>query len=270
MAGTRGTAGTGKAPARAGSRDGGGSFQRGLSVLVAVAEAGEARVPEVVRDTRLPLSTVYRYLRVLRDAQFVEERGDGSYALGWRLLELSGQQLTRTRLVELGHSFLHELSEATGETAVLTVRVGTQAMCLRQVESRHPIRMAFKINQLLPLYAGAGQRMLLAHAPDTVIDRVLDRPLRQFTGGTLERDRIRRDVQEIRRNGFLVSHGELSKGAVAVAAPVFANGEIACSITVAGPKDRCSRSWVGHTQATLRPSCQRLTEVLEQHPRTAE
>ncbi|TWP35777.1 IclR family transcriptional regulator [Leekyejoonella antrihumi] len=245
--------------------DQGGSFQRGLSVLVAVAEAGEARAEEIVRDTELPLSTVYRYLRTLRTMEFVEER-DGSYVPGWRLLELSGQQLTRTRLVELGHSFLRELSESTGETAVLTVRVGTQAMCLRQVESRHPIRMAFKIGQLLPLYAGAGQRMLLAHAPETVVERILDHPLRHFTTATMDREHILHDLQQIRRSGFLVSHGELSEGAVAVAAPVFADGEIACSITVAGPKDRCSRSWVKHARGTLLMSCQQLAEVFEQHP----
>ncbi|WP_347354630.1 IclR family transcriptional regulator, partial [Intrasporangium sp.] len=242
-----------------------GAFQRGLRVLVSVAEAGEARADEIAEDTSLPLSTVYRYLRTLREAQFVEER-DGSYVLGWRLLELSGQHLTHTRLLELGHAFLRELSETTGETAVLTVRVGTQAICLRQVESDQPIRMAFKINQLLPLHAGAGQRMLLAHAPAAVVERVLAQPLRHITAATLDRALVVREIEQIRRRGFLVSHGELSEGAVAVAVPVFAGGEIACSITVAGPAYRCSRSWVTRTRAALRASAQQLSEVLDQRP----
>ncbi|MDN5797586.1 MAG: IclR family transcriptional regulator [Intrasporangium sp.] len=245
---------------------GAGAFQRGLRVLVTVAESGEARAEEIARDSALPLSTVYRYLRTLREIQFVEER-DGSYVLGWRLLELSGQHLTHTRLVELGHAFLRELSEVTGETAVLTVRVGTQAMCLRQVESDHPIRMAFKINQLLPLYAGAGQRMLLAHAPTTVVERVLGQPLRHITTATLDRARIIQEIEQTRRSGFLISHGELSEGAVAVAVPVFAGGEIACSITVAGPRSRCSRTWVTNTRSALRASAQKLSEVLDHRPR---
>lgn len=243
-----------------------GSFHRGLSVLISVAESGESRADQIARDTDLPLSTAYRYLRTLRELDFVEER-DGSYVPGWRLLELSGQHLTHTRLVELGHSFLRELSEATGETAVLTVRVGAQAMCLRQVESHHAIRMAFKINQLLPLYAGAGQRMLLAHAPTTVIERVLELPLRHITLATLDRAHVLREVEQIRRNGFLVSHGEISDGAVAVAVPVFANGEIACSLTVAGPENRCSRTWVTHARTALRTTSHQLGSVLEQRPR---
>lgn len=244
------------------------SFQRGLRVLINVAENGEARADQVAADTGLPLSTVYRYLRTLRSMDLVEER-DGSYVAGWRLVELSGQHLTHTRLVELGHSFLRDLSEATGETAVLTVRVGTQAMCLRQVESHHAIRMAFRINQLLPLYAGAGQRMLLAHAPRAVVERVVNQPLRHITKGTLDRAHILAEVEQIRRNGFVVSHGELSEGAVAVAVPVFANGEVACSLTVAGPESRCTSRWVSRTRTSLRATSRQLAEVLDQHPATA-
>lgn len=240
-------------------------FRRGLRVLITVAESGEARADEIAGEIGVPRSTVYRYLRVLRDLDLVEER-DGSYVPGWRLLELSGQDLTRTMLVELGHPFLRELSEATGETAVLTVRVGTQAVCLRQVESHHAIRMAFHINQLLPLYAGAGQRMLLAFAPEAVAERVLDRPLRHYTGATLDPAQVRRDIERIRRDRFLVSHGELSEGAVAVAAPVFAGGEIACSVTVAGPRSRCSREWATQVRPTLESTCRRFSDALEWRP----
>lgn len=245
----------------------GASFQRGLRVLICVAESGEARADQVAEETELPLSTVYRYLRTLRSMDLVEER-DGSYVAGWRLVEIAGQHLTHTRLVELGHSFLRDLSEATGETAVITVRVGTQAMCLRQVESHQPIRMAFKINQLLPLYAGAGQRMLLAHSPGPVIERVVGQPLRHITGGTLDRAHVLKEIEEIRRNGFVVSHGELADGAVAVSVPVFANGEVACSLTVAGPEGRCSGAWVRRARTSLRATSQQLAEVLDQHPRT--
>ncbi|MGH3357349.1 MAG: IclR family transcriptional regulator [Nocardioidaceae bacterium] len=239
------------------------SFLRGLRVLISVAESGETRADQIAEDAEVPLSTVYRYLRSLRELDLVEER-DGTYVPGWRLLELSGQHLTHTRLVEVGHSFLRDLSEGTGETAVLTVRVGAQAMCLRQVESHHPIRMAFKINQLLPLYAGAGQRMLLAHAPPSVIERVLSNPLRHITDHTLDRSHIVREIEQIRRNGYLISHGELSDGAVAVAVPVFNDGEIVCALTVAGPENRCGPAWVKSTRTFLQATSHRLVDMLDQ------
>ena len=249
-----------------GRRDpGSASFMRGLKVLIAVAESGEARADQVAGDVGVPLSTVYRYLRTLRELDLVEER-DGSYVAGWRLLELSGQDLAHTRLVELGHAFLRQIAEATGETAVLTVRAGAHAVCLRQVESHHAIRMAFRIGQLLPLYAGAGQRMLLAHAPGAVIDRVLGQPMRHLTDRTPDRPAILRELEQIRRNGYLISHGEISEGAVAVAVPVFASGEIVCSLTAAGPENRCSKTWQANSRATLVQVADRLAEVLGERP----
>lgn len=231
-------------------------------MLICVAESGEVRADQIADEVGVPLSTVYRYLRTLRELDLIEER-DGSYVPGWKLLELSGQDLAHTRLVELGHSFLRDISQATGETAVLTVRAGTQALCLRQVESQHAIRMAFRISQLLPLYAGAGQRMLLAHAPQTVIDRVLENPLRHITERTLDRRAITKELEQIRRNGYLVSHGELSEGAVAVAIPVFAGGEIVCSLTVAGPENRCGQAWQANARAALVAAGNRLADVLD-------
>lgn len=244
---------------------GGASFRRGLSVLIGVAEAGEARADELADDLGLPLSTVYRYLRTLRELDLVEER-DRSYVPGWRLLELAGQDVARTRLVELGHSVLRELSRATGETAVLTVRAGTRAVCLRQVESSHQVRTAFHIGQLLPLYAGAGQRMLLAHAPPTVVRRVLEQPQWQATDRTLTPTTILRELEGIRRSGYVVSRGELSEGAVAVAVPVWAEGEVVCSLAVAGPEGRCGPGWVPQARAALTAAAARLAGSLGGRP----
>lgn len=244
------------------NRSAGASFERGLRVLMSVAESGEARVNEIADEVDIPLSTVYRYLRTLRELELVEER-DGSYVPGWRLTELSGRDLTRTRIVELGHPLLRELMEVTGETAVLTVRVGTRAMCLRQVETHKAIRMAFKINQLLPLYAGAGQRVLLAYAPQAVIDNVVDRPLRHFTDRTLDRSQVVTELEQVRRSGFLVTLGELAEGAAAVAVPVFCGGEAVCALTVAGPRSRCGKSWRTHARGALVSAARELTGILE-------
>ncbi|MEO6879434.1 MAG: IclR family transcriptional regulator [Mycobacteriaceae bacterium] len=244
-----------------GAAPGGASFVRGLNVLIAVAELGEARADEIAVDVDVPLSTVYRYLRTLCELQLVEER-DGSYVQGWRWIELSGREVAHTRLVELGHSFLREIAECTGETAVLAVRAGNHAVCLRQVESHHPMRMAFKIGQLLPLDAGAGQRMLLAHAPAAVVEHVLAEPVPHATGRPRSRSTIARELEQVRRQRFLVSHGELSDGAVAVSVPVFADGEIACSLTAAGPENRCDAAWQATARSVLVELGGRLSNAL--------
>jgi DNA-binding IclR family transcriptional regulator len=246
----------------AGAPAGNASFVRGLNVLIAVADHGEARADELAAELGLPLSTVYRYLRILRDMTLIEER-DRYYLPGWRLLKLAGLDVARTRLVEFGHTVLREISRATGETAILTVRTGDRAVCLRQVESHQKERLAFRVGQRLPLYAGAGQRMLLAHAPAAVVERVLGDARHQLTRRTLSREEIRRELPQIRRNGYVIAHGEMSDGAVAVAVPVFAGGEMVCSLTVAGPDSRCGEAWLVSTRTVLADAGRRLSDALD-------
>lgn len=242
------------------------SFERGLGVLTSIAENGELSVDELAEELGIPLSTVYRYVRTLRECALIEEQA-GRYVLGWRLLEFAGRHLSHSRLAEIGFAVLRDVVEGTSETAVLTVRVGAQAMCLRQVESPHAIRYAFRINQLLPLHAGAGQRMLLAHAPPEVVTRVLEAPLPRYTPRTHDRPHLLQDLEQMRRDGWATSHGELNPGAVAVAVPVFSGGEIVCSLTVAGPESRCgATSWPRHVRSVLLPACQVLSEAVEHGP----
>lgn len=213
------------------------SFTRGLDVLIAVARNGQATVPELALELGVPLSTVYRYVRSLRDYGLIEESG-GLYVPGWRLMDIAGHHLTHTRLAEVGGEHLRTLTYQTSETAVLAVRAGSHAICLRQSISPHPDHYAFRINELLPLHAGAGSRLLLAFAPRPIIDITLSH-LTPYSTHTPSAERLVELLANTRRDGFTISHGEFQAGAVAISVPVFVAGELACSLTVAGPRERC-------------------------------
>lgn len=238
------------------------SFDRGLRVLILVAAQGEVTAEEIADREGIPLSSVYRYLRTLRRHDLVEEH-DGRYIAGWRLLDLGGQELAHSRLAEIASPVLHQLVDTTGETAVITVRVGHHAMCLRQVESPKAIRYAFRINQLLPLYAGAGQRILLAFTPPPVIRQVLAEPMRRHTTRTPTVEQLESSLEQMRREGFAVSFGELFSGAVAMAMPVIAGGEVVCALALAGPEARCTESWRRNAFHALRDATQALGSSLE-------
>lgn len=231
--------------------------------MVRIAATGEVSVEELAADLGIPVSTVYRYIKSLRELSLIEEF-HGSYTPGWRLLDLSGQHLTHTRLAEIGVSVLESIVESTSETAVLAVRSGLHAICLKQVSSPHPLRYAFKINQLLPLHAGAGQRTLLAYAPEAVIEKVLEQRFPRFTERTPSRGALLEYLKQIRDTGYAISRGELSQGAIAIARPVFSGGEIVCSLTVAGPESRCSsNAWSHRALQALSKAAELLSGALE-------
>ena len=124
---------------------------------------------------------------------------------------------------------------------MLTVRAGHNAVCLRQVSLTADTDISSRINQVLPIYRGAGQRVLLAYAPPAVIEgalRAISSDAADGQAALARRQHLIADLKDIRTRGIAVSHGELIDNAVAVAAPVRVGGEVICSLAVAGRTDR--------------------------------
>lgn len=238
------------------------SFTRGLDVLIAIARNGQVTVAEVADELGLATSTAYRYVRSLRDYGLIEE-SQGVYVPGWRLMEISGEHLVHTRLAEVSGEYLRTLTYQTGETAVLAVRAGSHAICLRQSVSTAPDHYAFRINELLPLYAGAGQRLLLAYAPRPIVEVALAN-LVAYSESTIRAADLPAVLAQVRRDQFAVSRGEFKEGAIAVAVPVFSNGEATASLTIAGPSDRCDNpAWVRRATRLLRAAAADMSGALE-------
>lgn len=250
------------APAATGN---GSSFAKGLSVLTWVLDHEEPRADTIAATLGLPLSSVYRYLRTLRDGGFVVDR-DGVYGPGPRLGGRS-RAIMPGSIGATAAPFLRHLSAATGETAVLTVRHGLHAVCVRQVESAHEIRLAFRMGQLLPLYAGAGQRVLLAFAPEEVQRAVLDMECRALTPNTPTRAELSGLLARIRADGFTISRGELIPGSVALGVPVLSGGHAVAGLCIAGPRNRCNALWQANARRELTAAAESISATLgEAHP----
>ncbi len=209
------------------------SFGKGLAVLGWIIDHDGVRADQIADGLDLPLSSTYRFLRTLRADGFVAET-DGEFTIGPRL---SGHvaALPVSRLAQLAMPFLEQLAEVTTETTVLTVRHGLHAICVAQVESSHQIRLAFRVGQLLPLHAGAGQRVLLAFAPEAVIRDVLASRPRPHTPNTPSRDELAHLLPKVRAARFAMSRGELTARAVALAVPVLRHDRAVGAWCVAGP-----------------------------------
>ncbi|WP_209326290.1 IclR family transcriptional regulator [Brevibacterium renqingii] len=222
---------------------------RGLRILSSVAETGETNAKQLAAELDLPLSTTYRYLKTLREFDLVEEFG-GRYLPSSRLSSWSGGNATRSHLLEVGHRFLRRLSARSGRTSVLAVREGRNAVCLRQFAPDEDADIAFRIYEVLPLDRGAGQRVLLAHAPSQIIAEVA-------AESSHPEEKLLGSLRQIRSSGFAYSQSELRSGANALSCPVIVRGEVLCSLTLAGHSERFGNA----TATSLKPL---LTEAVEE------
>lgn len=225
------------------------SFAKGLRVLGVLIDFGPMRIEAVVEKVGLPASSVYRYARDLVAAGILEN-DDGVYCPSERLAQLSRVTSRTDRLTRFGLPVLTKLARDSGETAMLTVRVGRSALVLCRVESEHAIRLSFQRGALRVLYAGASAKVLLAYAPRPIVDTVLKSPMPQYDTGDIPTSEVlRNQIAAVRAKGYAVTHGEVDRFAVGIATPVFCQSKFVCGLSVAGPASRIDQT---STQRILR------------------
>lgn len=210
------------------------SFARGLRVFLAVADRGEVRADDLSAALDTPLSTIYRYLRTLTEFGFVE-RSEGGYRLGPRLRLTGGPTVTSEELIRAAGPVLTLLAEDVGETAVIVRRIGNAAICLHEVQSAQPLRVAFGPGAALPLHSGALARVLVAFADTTIQEDVL--------ATAAQPRRLRRELDRTAREGIGRSDGEDFPGTVVVAVPVLRPDGIVAALGVLAPAARADGVW---------------------------
>lgn len=237
------------------------SLGKGLAVLAALADFGPMRVDALADHTGLPASTVYRYVREMVAFGFIEPR-DGVYVAGERLAQLARTAGWSDRLTQYSSSVLADLSASSGETALLTVRVGCSALVVDRVESPQAIRLSFQRGGLLPLHAGASAKVLLAYSPPAVIDDVVEHALPAEPAKAAAERRLRTQLAEVRRNGHTITSGEADPHAIGIAVPVFRGDRFACGLSIAGPEYRIDAARARELCELLRAAGQQLTQTL--------
>jgi DNA-binding IclR family transcriptional regulator len=239
------------------------SFSRGVRVVLAFAGGATRTVPDLAQELNLPRSTVYRYLRQLRQFGLIEELEVGRYVAGPAFLGIALGRPFHEQLRVHGEETLRELAAETGETAILTVRVDSTALVVAQVESSRAVRLSFTPGSLHPLHAGASASVLLAFESDAVIERIVTGPLTRFTDRTIvSSNALRHRNAEVRRAGFISSTGEVDPEATAVAAPVFHTGRLLCGLSVAAPSARLGEDQIPIVAEQVMAAARRLEHAL--------
>lgn len=226
------------------------SFARGLRLLRVVAERPGARADELATQLEMPVSTVYRYLRTLADAGFVERRG-GTYHLDPSILIGGSANVTSALLVTAAGPVLASLADRAGETALLARRVGTAAVCLDVAQPSRPLRVVAVPGEVTPLVDGAVGRVLLAFAPPEVVD--------ETPGVTLA---VRKDLARVAAAGVATEEAGGPDPVATIAVPIIRPDGIAGALALRGPAGRCDAAWRARAETLLREGAHAVVEAV--------
>lgn len=239
---------------------------RGIELLTLMVDAGEDSygVRELGSLMGVSASTAHRLLTDLEKLGMVGRTPDGAYRLGLEFLRLAWATTARLPLEEAAADILGKLTERTGETSFFGVynEQRRQMMFTHTVESPHPLRYVLPKHTWLPLHAGASGLAILAFLPDQTRNEISHGALPALTARTrVDPDRLTERLEEIRRDGYAISHGERIEGAIAVAAPVFglSGNLVVGDIGITIPESRFDRGAESNLARLVRDSAAALT-----------
>ncbi len=194
---------------------------RALAMLDAFsAEAPRLTLSEIAQRSGTPLTTAHRLIGALAGWGALVRRPDGRYEVGRKLWDLGLLAPVQMELRQVAAPFLLDVHTATRDTVHLAVRDGLSALYVERISGRESVPVVSQVGSRLPLHATGVGKVLLAAAPDDVLDRMLGALTRETRHTIADPMRLRREVAEVRRRGFARTAEEMSLGAASVAVPV--------------------------------------------------
>jgi DNA-binding IclR family transcriptional regulator len=200
-------------------------IDRMMDVLAAIErEPRGSTISELAAAVHVPRTTVYRILKTLQSHAVVRRAPAGTYTLGPRLRSLS----LRIPDHELGYDLaavalphLRKLSNDIGESSKVSILDAGATVVLVGVQGKRDYALTITEGQRLPIHAGAGSKVLLAHAEKAEREAILQGPLKAFTERTFVNPAtLSRELAKVRRQGWSEDKGEFSPSVHAFGAPV--------------------------------------------------
>lgn len=198
------------------------SLARGLSVIRAFgAERPRQTLAQVAEATGLARATTRRFLHTLVDLGYAGTDGS-EFWLTPRILELGYSYLSSLSLPAIAQPRLEQLSARVGESSSMSVLDGSDIVYVSRVPVRRIMTVSITLGTRFPAYATSMGRVLLADLPAddldayfaaTEVERLAPRSL-----GT-EKE-LRRELKQIRAQGWALVDQELEPGLRSLAAPI--------------------------------------------------
>ena len=131
---------------------------------------------------------------------------------------------------------LHIVSDATGETATLSVPGDEDAITVDFVPGRHQVQPISRLGRPSIAHATSAGKVMLAFSGRELPSG----PLRAYTPRTITDPTVlAREIEGVRERGYASATGEREPGLTAIAAPVLSSrGELEAIVALQGPSSR--------------------------------
>ncbi len=242
------------------------AVQKVCAVLRVLAARAPARLTDIARGAGISKVTALRILDTLVAERFVERAAVGkAYALGVETTAMAARALGPAGiLARLAQPALLRLAADSGDTALLAVRSGAEAVYIGRETGDFPVQPnVLQVGSRRPLGVGAAGLALLAWLPDAEIDAVLQVVAPRLAElPSLSEPAVRAKIAEARDQGYTVLVDTSYYGMGGVGVPIRGgSGQILGALSIAALSERI-RSREQALAAMLRREVEQLMATL--------
>lgn len=209
---------------------------RALSLVAAFDEDHRRlTLTELATRAGLPVPTAHRLLAELVEWGALARDPRGSYVIGRRLWDLGMLAPVQRGLRDVASPYLHDLYGATHATVHLAVRDDLSALYLDRLAGHTSVPVVSTVGSRLPLHATGVGKVLLAHSSEQVVQEALARLERVTPYTVTQPGRLRRQLEQVRHDGYAVTREEMSLGACSLAVPVVSRERVVAALGIVVP-----------------------------------
>ncbi len=214
--------------------------------------------------TRLPKTSVFRYLATLVERGYVEREPDnGLYRLGVAFMPIQPRAIDI--LTERVRGHLEQMRGEIGETASLGLLDGNRILYLDVIDSPNNLRVTHGRGQHDPLHATAMGKALAAELTD---DRVRDilaaEGMPRLTENTLtDPEAFLDEIRDVRVRGWALDDSESVRGSRSVAKAV-PGDRLVAGVSISAPAVRFSYEKAERVAEVLGDHVARIAEDLRE------
>lgn len=200
-------------------RQGVQSLEKGMSVLKALAAAGEPlRLGQVAELVGMTPSKAHAYLTSLvRTGMAYQDHETSRYGLGEETLLLGLSALRKLDAVILGRSALAELKKSTAETSFIATWSSRGPLIVAKMEDPIDSVFALQVGAAISFFPSASGRVFMTYLPRERWEHLLPKDI---GAGRLERE-IKSITTAIRKDGMASVDPTTLPSHSVLAAPVF-------------------------------------------------
>ncbi|MGI9400593.1 MAG: IclR family transcriptional regulator, partial [Rhizobiaceae bacterium] len=196
-------------------------FERYYKILSLFSEdKGWWTVAEIAESLNKPTSTIYRNVRELVAAGFLESTVGSHFRLGSAIVEFDRTISKTDPLIRSGLDYLDGCAAASPVSCsiVLARLYGNTVMCVADARTeKFNHATSFERGRPMPITLGATSRAILAQLRGRRLDRLLQTSeLKNET----ELGNFIAELKKIRPSGMSTTRGEVDKGLIGCAVPV--------------------------------------------------